>query len=115
MTNNALRDAVPPDGRRGRRFGKVTFRKRRLNVAAIAADATRGQSLGLHFFAEPSCFAAGIVVASFPWSVDHRIWRPEDPISNGTKVPEHYSIPICAASAASDSGSLQTALSKTLN
>jgi hypothetical protein len=67
------------------------------------------------FFAEPPCFAAGIGVGSFPWSVDHSIWHRENSILNGTKVPKCHSIPISAASAASNSGFLQTALSKTLN
>src|SRR5580658_2151755 len=46
--------------------------------------------------------------ASLPWSADHRFCRPEDSIANGAKIPKSFNIHICPASAANDSGSLQT-------
>src|ERR1035441_9228132 len=64
---------------------------------------------------EYSCFVEAIGVGSFPWSAHRRITHLSYPIPNGTKVPKHNSIHIAAASAANDSGFLQTALSKTLN
>jgi hypothetical protein len=64
-----------------------------LNEAAIAADAARGLSFG--FTSSQNILASRQVwvYESFPWFVDHRICRFENPISNGTKVPKSLQFP----------------------
>lgn len=92
--------------------------ERRLNVAAIAADATRGQKVSLHgclilLVASSFLFRGKLRCRIVRWPPERSSPLPENPTLHGTKVPKQHSIPIRVTSAANDSGSLQTAPSKT--
>src|SRR5215813_9870122 len=90
----------------------ASFRYRRLKLAAGAADASRAEGVEAYVRWQVPCFGSLIGVGSSPCFAGPRLGTTVLPPKIGTQVPRQHSKSISAASAATASGSLETALSK---